>query len=276
MNVVKPDSAWGAVLAGCSPRLVKFVQGLTSERLRNLSSFMLADGTCLRIDANPIRSFADQVKIYKVGRSCDTAVVPAKKSVLNTEAAYALDLNSVKKTGVTYTNAFAGQSYHNYGLAVDLIWRKDGNDERTCSKQRFIDTGIVEWAYQCGLGWGGDWAGKRGWGKNGDMAHFEDANYNIPLNFTDTYRYAFTNKDYSYNPAWVRGNDNFKFICQYNGLSYAAELEKIKKEGGTSDGLKPSPIDSGINTVTKTVKSGFVWVVLGILGGWFLFGRNKK
>ena len=274
-SVVRNDSALGAALSGCSPRIIKFLNGLTSERLKNLSPFMLADGTCLRVDAEPIRSFESQAKIYQTGRNCKVMLCPTgKSSILNPSMAWGLDLNSVKKVGTTYTNAFAGQSYHNYGLAVDLIWRIDGNGGN-CSKERFIDTGIVAWAKQCGLGWGGDWAGQRGWGKNGDMAHFEDENYNIPLKFTETYKQAILKGTYSYNPNWVSGHDNFKWVCEYNGLSYAAELEKCLKEGGTSDGLKPSIPDDMQNKLKKTITGSLFPLFLGFFGCWFLLGRKK-
>lgn len=273
--VVQSNAAFGKAQSECSPRIVKFLNGLTSERLKNLSAFMLADGTCLRVDNENNRTFEQQAKLYEKGRKARWTLV-GQGSLLK-GVVYALDLTTTDHvTSGWVTNAFSGQSYHNYGLAVDLIWRIDGNN---CTKQRFIDTGIVAWAKQCGLAWGGDWANTRGWGPNGDMAHFEDENYRIPVNFTAKIAQRdalLRNVTYSYNPNWVSGHDNFKWICEYNGISYAQEREKILAEGGSSDGLKPSVLDSAGLVLSNSAKNNFNPLLLGIFGGWFLFGRNKK
>lgn len=272
--VVQSNSAWGKAMAECSPRIVKFLNGLTSERLKNLSAFMLSDGTCLRIDNANQRTFKEQAELYEKGRKAQWTMIPSGASSVVNGGCYALNLDTTAHvTSGWVTNAFAGQSYHNYGLAVDLIWRIDGNN---CTKQRFIDTGIVDWAKSCGLAWGGDWANTRGWGPNGDMAHFEDENYRIPVNFNAKQKLGFFgNKEYSYNPNWVDGHDNFKWVCEYNGLSYAKEREKILSEGGSSDGLKPSLIDSAGVALSGSAKKNLNPLLVGIFGGWFLFGRKK-
>lgn len=272
--VVQSNTAYGKAMAECSPRIVKFLNGLTTERLKNLSAFMISDGTCLRVDNANQRTFKEQAQLYEKGRKAQWTMLPSGTSAIINGGCYALNLETTAHVnGQWVTNAFAGQSYHNYGLAVDLIWRIDGNN---CTKQRFIDTGVVAWAKQCGLAWGGDWANTRGWGPNGDMAHFEDENYRIPVNFNANQKLGFFgNKVFSYNPNWVDGHDNFKWVCDYNGLSYAAEREKILKEGGSSDGLKPDWFDEEMNKGKKTISNNFNPLILGIFGGWFMFGRKK-
>ena len=273
-SLVQSNDALGKALGQCSPRIVKFLNGLTTSHLKNLSGLMLADGTCLRVDNDNNRTFKKQAELYEKGRKAKWTLLG--QNSLFKGLAYGLDLSTTDHvTSGWVTNAFAGQSFHNYGLAVDLIWRIDGNN---CTKQRFIDTGVVAWAKQCGLAWGGDWANTRGWGPNGDMAHFEDENYRIPVDFTAKLAQRdalLRNVTYSYNPNWVDGHDNFKWICEYNGISYAKEQQKILAEGGNSDGLSPDLTDKLSNKLTETAKTNINPLILGIFGGWFLFGRKK-
>lgn len=51
------------------------------------------------------------------------------------------------------TNADAGQSYHNYGVAVDLAFRVNG--KITWEDKYYKNIG--RWASQVGLTWGGNW-----------------------------------------------------------------------------------------------------------------------
>lgn len=270
-NLVQKDSEYGRVESSCSPRLVKFINGITSERFPNWSGITFADGTAVRISSG-LRTFAEQVELYKQGRNIQWSMIPLTNKVIGNTSAYALNLDTKKLTGGTWsTNAFAGQSYHNFGLAVDIIFRKYGWSVPE-GKAYYEKMGLVKWARECGLEWGGDWANTGNWGSNGDMVHFQDANYSIPVNFTDKYTYdSMLKRTFSYNPNWVRGNDNFKWVCSYNGLSYAEELKKIKKEGGTSDGLKPDKSDT-IKTELKS-KLG-LWALL-CAGLFALFGRKK-
>lgn len=82
------------------------------------------------------------------------------------------------KPGKIVTNAKAGLSYHNYGLAIDIVLlidkNKDGNYE-TASWDRVIDfdgDGKADWQEivtifkQYGWEWGGDWNFK-------DYPHFQ-------------------------------------------------------------------------------------------------------
>ena len=157
-------------------------------------------------------------------------------------------------------------------MAVDVVFRKYGWSTPGGYKY-YIDSGLVAWAKECGLEWGGDWRNTGNWGENGDMVHFQDSHYSIPVNFTDKYTYDNAlGRTFSYNPNWVRGNDNFKWVCKYNGLSYAEELAKIKKEGGSNDGLKPDTPDE----IQYKLKSNLgLWAIL--CGGLYLvFGGKKK
>lgn len=275
-SLVLKDDQFGRVAASCSPRLIRFVNGITSERFPNLEAIAYSDKgggkSAVRIDSS-LRTFAEQVELYKKGRDIQWSMVPLENKVIGYKSAYALNLDTRKitKSGQSVTNAFAGQSYHNFGLAVDVIFRKYGWSTPG-GFQFYIDTGLVNWAYECGLEWGGDWRNTGNWGKNGDMVHFQDAHYEIPVNFTDKYTYdTGLKRSFSYNPNWVRGNDNFKWVCEYNGLSYAAELEKMKREGGSGDGLKPDTGDKIQNELKNKL-----WIVGGVaLALFYLNGKRK-
>lgn len=99
-----------------------------------------------------LRTFKEQNDLYAIGRT-----VPGKK----------------------VTNAPGGKSYHNYGLAYDIVLLvdKDGNGTyETASWETNVDfdgDGKADWlevvaiARQYGYAWGGDWAGFP------DKPHFE-------------------------------------------------------------------------------------------------------
>lgn len=82
------------------------------------------------------------------------------------------------KPGAKVTNARGGQSYHNYGLAVDIVLLKDTNGDgtfETASWETNVDfdgDGVADWIEvvqifkRYGWEWGGDW-------KFTDKPHFQ-------------------------------------------------------------------------------------------------------
>ena len=99
-----------------------------------------------------LRTFKEQDDLYAIGRT-----LPGKK----------------------VTNAKGGDSYHNYGLAFDIVLLKDtdGNGTyETASWETNVDfdgDGVADWqevvmiAKKYGYAWGGSWT------KFPDMPHFE-------------------------------------------------------------------------------------------------------
>lgn len=59
-----------------------------------------------------------------------------------------------QKENVKITNAQAGYSFHNYGLAFDCLFFKD-DKLITSSKDTFWKK-VKQWAQECDLKWGGD------------------------------------------------------------------------------------------------------------------------
>ncbi|PTT76231.1 MULTISPECIES: M15 family metallopeptidase [unclassified Chryseobacterium] len=93
-----------------------------------------------------LRTFEEQEKLYAIGRITN---------------------------GKKVTNAKAGQSIHNYGLAVDICMLIDGNTVSWDTAKDWDNDTISDW-YECvkifakyGWNWGGNWI------KFKDLPHFE-------------------------------------------------------------------------------------------------------
>ena len=93
--------------------------------------------TCMRI-MQGLRTFPEQQALYAQGRTA---------------------------TGAIVTNSQAGQSYHNYGLAIDLV-EMDGANNNVCD-WKFDMATIAAIAKKHGLTWGGDFKSIK------DKPHFE-------------------------------------------------------------------------------------------------------
>ena len=92
-----------------------------------------------------LRTFAEQAELYAQGRS---------------------------KPGKIVTKAAAGLSFHNYGLAIDIVLIIDGKEASWDEKRDFDADGVSDWQEivhifkQHGWEWGGDW-------KFTDTPHFQ-------------------------------------------------------------------------------------------------------
>jgi len=95
--------------------------------------------------AYTLRTFKEQQDLYEIGRS---------------------------RPGKKVTNASAGMSYHNYGLAIDIVLIIDGKNASWDIKSDFDGDKKADWQEivtifkQHGWTWGGDW-------KFTDYPHFE-------------------------------------------------------------------------------------------------------
>lgn len=95
--------------------------------------------------AYTLRTFKEQQDLFEIGRS---------------------------KPGKKVTNASAGLSYHNYGLAIDIVLIIDGKNASWDIKSDFDSDKKADWMEivtifkQYGWTWGGDW-------KFTDYPHFE-------------------------------------------------------------------------------------------------------
>lgn len=79
--------------------------------------------------------------------------------------------------GAKVTNAKAGQSIHNYGLAVDIVLIIDGKTASWDTAKNWDNDKVADW-YECvkifaahGWDWGGNWKTFK------DLPHFEKKGY---------------------------------------------------------------------------------------------------
>jgi len=102
-------------------------------------------GRCYCRFSYTLRTFAEQDAIYAQGRT---------------------------KPGKIVSNARGGYSYHNYGLAIDIVLIKDGKEAIWDTKGDYDGDGRSDWQEvvtifkQYGWEWGGDWNFK-------DYPHFQ-------------------------------------------------------------------------------------------------------
>lgn len=105
------------------------------EAARKFINAAEAEGIKLRV-THTLRTIAEQDALYAQGRTAPGKIV---------------------------TNAKGGRSFHNYGLALDVVEIKDG--KALWSNPRWNRIG--ELGKQYGFKWGGDWQSLK------DMPHFE-------------------------------------------------------------------------------------------------------
>lgn len=129
-----PAAAAASSLDSASEALLQHVHPELANRIRELTR-RVADQMPCAVDSG-YRSFDEQAKLYAIGRPPPPAKV---------------------------TNAKPGDSYHNYGLAVDMVTLKGGahNWNEADAKIR----GSV--GQQLGLEWGGAWTDFQ------DLPHFQ-------------------------------------------------------------------------------------------------------
>lgn len=219
--LIKSDVEFGRI-KNLSPNIQKFLKGIDNGTAPLNYSLVdkLSDGSAFRI-VQGLRSMAEQFEDYKKGR----------RNVLMAFAgsAYALATGAtIENTNKVVTYAFSGQSYHNYGLAVDLVVRTVGYSVPKgykSLKDFYKAIGLDKWAKSCNLSWGGDWSDFN------DIVHFEDRSYKIPSDFTNTFQ-SVTGQTYRYNPLWTEKNANFDFIKSYNGGTVKKNNLKILAFGG--------------------------------------------
>lgn len=99
---------------------------LVARKAEAIITAMAKLGHAVRI-VEGYRSFERQTELYSQGRTTEGAIV---------------------------TNAKAGESYHNYGVAVDFVFRTEGYDASIELWELLGSVGKSQ-----GFEWGGDWEG---------------------------------------------------------------------------------------------------------------------
>ena len=128
------------------------------EKVRTLLSFVIDGYEPFITDG--YRSNAEQTKLYDQGRTTPGKIV---------------------------TYAKAGQSPHNYGLAVDLAWRRPGTNEAKWTLSLYKKLSLE--AIKLGFDWGGNWTSFK------DNPHMELKNWRNYTNNTTPIGGSMPDKD---------------------------------------------------------------------------------
>lgn len=200
MNIgkIQNNAAFASAMIQCSDNIQKFLRGLNGLEKCPVDFAFLdklgcrqSDGSYFRV-LSGLRSYEEQWSVYRQGRNVSFVThQQIEKGVSPWRGRwYEVTKSEVRNKRDIATNCLPGASYHNYGLAVDIVLRKFG-ENRDCpngripvSKQRTVNgvtydtlkqvykkAGILTWAVQCGLEWGGEWDDFL------DLAHFQDSSY---------------------------------------------------------------------------------------------------
>ena len=204
---------YASALADCSENINQFL-ALLNRKPPDLDWDRLEYDGCVQPDGSffrvlsTVRTAQEQIECFKMGRRG----VEYNQNILSTANSYCsqvpavqyelISAGTIENEDDVATNAWAGQSYHNWGLAIDLILTKFGDplyldlqDGRISMQDYYALTGLSRLAAACSLEWGGTWTGFL------DFPHFQDTVYKIPP------------KPYHYD-----NNMNFHFVKRlFNG-----------------------------------------------------------
>ena len=204
---------YASALADCSENINQFL-ALLNRKTPDLDWDRLEYDGCVQPDGSffrvlsTVRTAQEQIECFKMGRRG----VEYNQNILSTANSYCsqvpavqyelISAGTIENEDDVATNAWAGQSYHNWGLAVDVILTKFGDplyldlqDGRISMQDYYALTGLSRLAAACSLEWGGTWTGFL------DFPHFQDTVYKIPP------------KPYHYD-----NNMNFHFVKRlFNG-----------------------------------------------------------
>ena len=204
---------YASALADCSENINQFL-ALLNRKTPDLDWDRLEYDGCVQPDGSffrvlsTVRTAQEQIECFKMGRRG----VEYNQNILSTANSYCsqvpavqyelISAGTIENEDDVATNAWAGQSYHNWGLAIDVILTKFGDplyldlqDGRISMQDYYALTGLSRLAAACSLEWGGTWTGFL------DFPHFQDTVYKIPP------------KPYHYD-----NNMNFHFVKRlFNG-----------------------------------------------------------
>ena len=255
------SDAYIEAMSFCSPHIKGFLKELNDGSslidwaLLDRNGFRQSDGSYFRVICS-LRSAKEQIAEYQKGRE---GVKYEKYDNISGERPfsgtkyYLVDGGSVVSPNFVSTNAFSGQSFHNWGLAVDLVFRHLGenkklllDNEETDFKTFYQKSGILALAKKYKLQWGSEV------NFSADMSHFEDSiDFKIPP------------KEYFYDK-----NMNYDFISWY----YSEYLPS--KGGYTAVSATYGKTDSGFKKIAIVPLLLFFVGFGGLL--WFLFFKKKS
>ena len=192
MPIIRDDEMYASALAECSENIKQFLT-LLNRKTPDIDWARLEYDGCVQPDGSlfrvleTLRTAEEQIAYFLMGRKG----VEYNQNILSTANPYCSQIPAIQYELISCgtieneddiaTNAWAGQSYHNWGLAIDLILTKFGDplyldlkDGRISMQDYYALTGLSRLALSCSLEWGGTWTSFL------DFPHFQDAAYKIP------------------------------------------------------------------------------------------------
>lgn len=133
------ESTWAAVDTRVSQKRLAPLAPMLGDKGLKLVQRCHEAGVRIRVDVNCLRTWVQQDALYASGRT---------------------------KPGKVVTNARGGESFHNFGLAFDILLL-DGSGKPTWDAQQPGWRVAGQAGVALGLLWGGNWKGFR------DLPHFE-------------------------------------------------------------------------------------------------------
>jgi peptidoglycan L-alanyl-D-glutamate endopeptidase CwlK len=100
----------------------------------------------------PVRSRVEKMLADCKAKGIDLLVTSTYRDAASQDALYA---QGRTKPGVKVTNAKAGQSYHNYRCAVDVVPMRNGKPIWNAADPVWQEVGAI--GKKAGLEWAGDW-----------------------------------------------------------------------------------------------------------------------
>lgn len=211
------DSGFVDAVTKCSDNIRRFVNGLNlgydpagEVKVFPVDWGLLATLGCMQLDGEgqyfrvldfyndkigavqhgSWRSYEEQERLFAIGRKIGYKKVYGSDYITDNNVPAPLRSKwtyekNIEKVGTIVTNTRGGRSFHNYGLAVDIVLRHFGesvpknkavkvNGKLYDTLQKvYEDSGIIKWAKLCRLDWGGYWSDFP------DPAHFQDTEYDI-------------------------------------------------------------------------------------------------
>ena len=192
MPIIRNDEMYASAFAECSENIKQFL-ALLNRKTPDIDWARLEFDGCVQPDGSlfcvlsTVRTAEEQIACFKMGRKG----VEYNQNILSTANSYCSQIpaiqyeltsrGTIENEDELATNAWAGQSYHNWGLAIDLILIKFGDplyldlqDKKMSIQDYYALTGLSRLAAACSLEWGGTWTGFT------DIPHFQDTVYKIP------------------------------------------------------------------------------------------------
>lgn len=206
--------------------------GLVGKRTRASLNKSLAQPEIKELQPVVKKKAEDLLAIYKYFNQKD--IIYIFESVRTPERQQELWEQGRSKAGKIITDAPAGMSYHQYGVAFDVVFLDSKGNPSWSEKHDWETLGKI--GKMLGLEWGGDW-------KNADRPHFEFTRGIDVQDFLD-------------------GEVDYK---QFNDINLDMNTQKTKTNGLLSQAVMSSSDPEKLSLTVKGLLLAFVPIVLSLM-----------